>query len=158
MLTSHVYWNLDGFQNPSTNQVLNHSLELPYSDQRIAVDDTLIPTGEILPNKPGSVNDFWTKPKQIGASFNNPAIKNNCGAGCNGYDNCWLINRTLPGTNSSTLPATGTAWWEAKPVAKLHSEWSGIQANIYTDQDALYMNSCNFQDGESLDTFFFSQS
>lgn len=58
MLSSHTYWNLDGFQNPNTALALNHSLYLPYSGQRVATDGILIPNGTILPNQQGSVNDF----------------------------------------------------------------------------------------------------
>ena len=85
MLSSHTYWNLDGFANNETNTALNHTLYLPYSGQRIGVDNILIPTGDILANKKGSVNDFWSAPKQIGASLNDPEAVNNCGLGCTGY-------------------------------------------------------------------------
>jgi aldose 1-epimerase len=85
MLSSHVYWNLDGFQNPETPLALNHSLWMPYSGQRIGVDSILIPDGVILPNHKGSVNDFWSKPKLIGADFAKPELMGNCGEGCLGY-------------------------------------------------------------------------
>jgi aldose 1-epimerase len=85
MLSSHTYWNLDGFQNPDTPLVLNHSLWLPYSGQRIDVDGDLIPTGNILANHQGDVNDFWSTPKQIGANFSSPDLLGNCGTGCLGY-------------------------------------------------------------------------
>jgi aldose 1-epimerase len=85
MLSSHTYWNLDGFGNDETDTALNHTLHLPYSGQRVAVDNILIPTGEFLANKKGSVNDFWSKPKQIGASFNDPELVDNCGFNCTGY-------------------------------------------------------------------------
>lgn len=85
MLSNHAYWNLDGFANDETDTALNHTFYLPYSGQRVDVDNILIPTGEILSNKPGSVNDFWTAPKQLGESFSDPEIVNNCGLGCTGY-------------------------------------------------------------------------
>jgi aldose 1-epimerase len=85
MLSSHAYWNLDGFGNNETDLALNHTLHMPYSGQRVAVDNILIPTGEFLPNKKGSANDFWSEPKQIGASFEDPELDGNCGPGCLGY-------------------------------------------------------------------------
>lgn len=85
MLSNHGYWNLDGFSNNETQSVLNHTFYLPYSGQRVDVDDILIPTGDILANKKGSVNDFWSKPKQIASGFKDKEIKNNCGGGCDGY-------------------------------------------------------------------------
>lgn len=85
MLSSHTYWNLDGFANNETQTALNHTLHMPYSGQRVGVDNVLIPTGEILANPKGSVNDFWSKPKQLGASLNEPEMKGNCGFNCTGY-------------------------------------------------------------------------
>lgn len=85
MLSSHTYWNLDGFANNETNLALNHSLYMPYSGQRVDVDNILIPTGDILSNQPGSVNDFWSAPKQIGSGLQDPEILNNCGFNCSGY-------------------------------------------------------------------------
>lgn len=58
---------------------------MPYSGQRVAVDNILIPTGDIIANKNGSVNDFWSKPKQIGAQANDPDLLGNCGYNCTGY-------------------------------------------------------------------------
>jgi aldose 1-epimerase len=85
MLTSHTYWNLDGFANNETDTILNHTLHLPHSGQRIGVDGILIPDGDVKANLKGSVNDFWSKPKQIGHSFNDPEIEGNCGQDCKGY-------------------------------------------------------------------------
>lgn len=85
MLSSHTYWNLDGFANNETRTALNHSMHMPYAGQRIAVDGILVPTGDLVPNPRGSVNDFWSRPKQLGASFGDPELEGNCGTGCTGY-------------------------------------------------------------------------
>lgn len=137
MLSSHTYWNLDGFANNQTNTALNHTFYLPHSGQRVGVDGILIPTGEILPNAKGSVNDFWSKPKQIGEGFQDPELVGNCGTNCTGYDNCWLVNRPYPHD------------WRSPDnfVARLSSQWSGIQLDVWSDQEAFQMYSCNFQDG-----------
>lgn len=147
MLTSHVYWNLDAFQNPNSETALNHVLSLPFSGQRVDVDGILIPTGNVLSNKAGSPNDFWTKPKQIGASIKDPAIQGNCGSGCDGYDNCYLVQREQYGAPYFSPMANGSAWWEADPVASLSSDWSGIQLDIYSEESAFQMYSCNGQNG-----------
>lgn len=138
MLSSHTYWNLDGFANNETQTTLNHTLHLPYSGQRVGVDNILIPTGEILANAKGSVNDFWSRPKQLGASFDDPEIEDNCGLGCVGYDNCWTVNRGQLGNYD---------WRTHSPVATVSSAWSGIRLDIYTDQDAFQVYGCGGQNG-----------
>jgi len=139
MLSSHAYWNLDGFANNETETALNHSLWLPYGGSRIATDPILIPTGDIQANQPQSLNDFWTTPKQIGANFTNPDLLGNCGDNCTGYDTCYLTNRP-------TLPQSYD-WRVGTPVARLRSAWSGIQLDIFSDQDAFQVYSCGGQNG-----------
>lgn len=85
MLSSHTYWNLDGFANDEVTHALNHTVHMPFSHKRVGVDSILIPTGEILENEEGSVNDFWSAPKQVGDGFSDPEIEGNCGEGCSGY-------------------------------------------------------------------------
>ena len=91
MLTSHTYWNLDGYQNPDTPLALNHSLHLPYAGLRTDVDNILTPTGDILANKKYGVNDWWSSPKQLGANLSSPALLGNCGYNCSGYDVSGII-------------------------------------------------------------------
>lgn len=148
MLTSHVYWNLDGFQNPNTQTVMNHNLVLPFSGQRLEVDPILIPTGNIISNNIGTANDFWSKPKDISEGFKQADIKGNCGTGCDGYDNCYLVTREQYGAGYFSPLSDGGAWWTDDPVASLRSEWSGIQLNVYSEQSAFQLYSCNGQNSE----------
>lgn len=138
MLSSHDYWNLDGFQNPNTPLALNYSLHMPYAGQRIAIDGISVPAGEILANERNGLNDFWSAPKQLGANLTNPALKGNCGTNCTGYDNCYLTNREQLGPYD----------WRDVPVATLASPWSGIQVDVYTDQQALQVYTCNNMNGK----------
>jgi len=133
-----TYWNLDGFANPETPTANNHTLYLPYSGQRIGVDNILIPDGSILPNHRYSVNDFWSAPKQLGANLTSPEIVGNCGFNCSGYDNAWLINRAQNGPYD---------WRTEGPVASLSSNFTGIKVDIFTDQDAFQVYSCPGQNG-----------
>jgi aldose 1-epimerase len=138
MLSSHTYWNLDGFANNETALALNHSLWLPYAGQRVGTDTILIPTGDILANEKGGLNDFWSAPKQIGANFTNPSLNGNCGFNCTGYDTAYLTNRDQLGPFD---------WREKGPVARLRSAWSGIQVDVFTDQEAFQVYSCGGQNG-----------
>nr|OQO18097.1 hypothetical protein B0A51_16250 [Rachicladosporium sp. CCFEE 5018] len=137
MLSSHVYWNLDGFQNPDEPTALNHTLSLPYSGQRVGTDGILIPDGTILPNQLYDINDFWSSPKQLGANFSNPDLLGNCGTNCTGYDTCYIVNRAQNGPYD----------WHDKPVATLASPWSGIQIDIFSEQEAFQVYSCGGQNG-----------
>ncbi|GAB7354990.1 hypothetical protein MBLNU459_g5602t1 [Dothideomycetes sp. NU459] len=136
MMSSHVYWQLDGAQNPNTPTALNWTLHLPYSGQRVGTDGILIPNGTILPNQQYSVNDFWSAPKQIGANFSEAL--GNCGTNCTGYDTCYLVNRDQDGPYD---------WREKGPVATLASPFTGIQIDIWTDQQAFQVYSCGGQNG-----------
>ena len=111
---------------------------MPYSGQRIGADNILIPTGDILANQEYSLNDFWSSPKQIGANFSNPDLLGNCGFNCTGYDTAYLVNREAEGPFD---------WREKGPVARLRSAWSGIQLDIYSDQEAFQVYSCGGQNG-----------
>ncbi|KAL6892306.1 diphthamide biosynthesis protein 1 [Trichoderma evansii] len=138
MLSSHTYWNLDGFANNETQTALNHTLHLPYGGQRVGVDGFLIPTGDILANKKDTANDFWSAPKQLGKGFQQSGIKENCGNNCTGFDTCYLTNRGALGNYD---------WRTEGPVASLSSAWSGIHLDVFSDQDAFQVYSCNGQNG-----------
>ncbi|OAQ79958.1 aldose 1-epimerase [Purpureocillium lilacinum] len=145
MLSSHTYWNLDGFANNETNTALNHTLHMPYGGQRVGVDNILIPTGDILANAKGSVNDFWSKPKQLGADLEKPEIVGNCGFNCSGYGK-FFHPKSLP-NNCYTINREGEFDWRTAPVATLASDWSGIQLDVFTDQTAFQVYGCHGQNG-----------
>ncbi|KAF2858593.1 galactose mutarotase-like protein [Piedraia hortae CBS 480.64] len=129
MLSSHTYWNLDGFQNPDTPLALDHTLHLPFAGLRTEVDSILIPTGNILHNEAGGLHDWWSSPKRLGANFSNPALAGQCGSGCTGYDNCYIFNRPPP--------------QKPTPDAILSSPYSGIKVEVSTNQGAFQVYTCN---------------
>ena len=140
MLSSHTYWNLDGFQNPNTPTALNYSLHMPYAGQRVAIDNIEIPTGDILANKKDGLFDFWSRPKQIRGDIS--STLGACGFNCTGYDTCFPFNREAQ---------LGYSYdWRQAPVATLASPWSGIQLDVYTDQHAMQVYSCNNMNGNTL--------
>lgn len=113
-LTNHAYWNLDGF---NAGSALEHVLQLQCSDY-LPTDSTLVPTGEISPVA-GTPMDF-TSPKTVGRDMKQdfPALVYG-----KGYDNCWMIDKWVPGT--------------LREAARLESEKSGRVLTVLTTQPAV---------------------
>jgi len=133
MLTQHTYFNLDAFKAPSP-KIWNHTLYMPYSPRYLENSDDAVPTGKILMAKPGSVNDFSSKPDmQLGHATSDPAFPANCGGGgqCEGYNGFWLIE----GAPKDAV------------VLKLASPFSGIKGELRTDQPGVVVYTCNWMDG-----------
>lgn len=130
MLTQHIYWNLDAFQDGSEN-ILNHHLKID-SSRVVDVDGDAVPTGRFIDlNKPLPVGEFnnvsssdntfdFRKEQKIGQRWD--AAVNLCGLGCQGYDNCWIYD------NGEEAPRVGTSLW---------SDLSGIRVDISTNQPAV---------------------
>jgi len=81
-LTNHSYFNLAG-----KGDVLGHSIQI-HGDQITPVDETLIPTGELLPVE-GTPFDF-RKPAAIGARIEEKNEQLKFGGG---YDHNWVLNK-----------------------------------------------------------------
>ncbi|KAF9558602.1 galactose mutarotase-like protein [Agrocybe pediades] len=112
MLTQHIYWNLDAFQD-GNNDIYSHNLRLA-SSRTIEVDDIAIPTGKFL-DVTGTPSDF-RKGEELGARWNETVGL--CGTGCQGYNNGWVLDDP----NSK------------QPAVTLKSESSGIRVDITTNQ------------------------
>jgi len=115
MLTQHIYWNLDAFQDGS-NDILEHDLKVS-SSRYIEVNDLAIPTGN-LPDVAGTPLDFQ-KEQKIGARWNETVDL--CGTGCQGYNGGWVLDNPD----------------EKRPLVSLKSDLSGIQLDISTNQPVI---------------------
>ncbi|KAL7266446.1 hypothetical protein RUND412_011004 [Rhizina undulata] len=137
MLTQHTYWNLDGFANPDTDLIWNHTYSTPYSQRLLEPDPNMVPTGVITNISQGSINDFWSSPKQLGTNLLDADWVGNCGTGsaCEGYNNCWIVDKSAS---------------DPKPIASLSSEWSGIKFDIYSSQAGMQLYTCYWMNGEIL--------
>ncbi|KAI1652349.1 galactose mutarotase-like protein [Daldinia loculata] len=134
MLTQHTYFNLDAFKNPDTDQIWNHTLYLPYSKRYLVADDGALPTGKIGTAEPNSINDFSSRPGLfLGHARSDPKFSGNCGGGgaCEGYNGYFLIDNA---------PKDAV-------VVSLASAFSGITADLRTDQLGVVLYSCNWMDG-----------
>ncbi|MCJ1310274.1 hypothetical protein MMC25_003936 [Agyrium rufum] len=132
MLANHVYWNLGAFVNPTASKILNDTLYMPYSARIIAIDSLEIPTGG-LETVVGTPFDF-TSPKQIGKDIYQAK---QCGFNCTGYDNAFILDRPRYSAPEAT---------DLK-VLTLSSAETGIQVDLYTNQQSLQLYSCNGQNG-----------
>ncbi|KAK4183618.1 aldose 1-epimerase [Podospora australis] len=136
LLTQHTYFNLDAYKNPATDLIWDHTLHLPYSKRYLEADQGALPTGKILTAAPGSINDFASSPDLLfGHSRTSPAFKGNCGANgaCEGYNGYWLIE---------DAPKDAV-------VLTLASKFSGVKAELRTDQPGVVLYSCSWMDGSA---------
>ncbi|KAH6616028.1 galactose mutarotase-like domain-containing protein [Chaetomium sp. MPI-SDFR-AT-0129] len=134
LLTHHTYFNLDAFRNPDQPLIWDHKLSLPYSQRYLEADQNALPTGQILTAEPNSINDFASSPDlTLGHARDLPGFEGNCGAdgACEGYNGYFLIEDAP----------------EDAVVATLASEFSGVKAELRTDQPGIVLYSCNWMDG-----------
>ncbi|PGH34699.1 aldose 1-epimerase [[Emmonsia] crescens] len=137
MLAHHIYWNLNGFKKPDVLE--DTTLQLPLSKRFITIDSAAIPTGELadVATAFDGALDF-TEPKLIGKDI---ASAKNCGAGCTGYDNAFIIDRPNKESDSSSSS-------ESMAVAlNMVSSTTGISMQVATNQKAVQIYSCNNQNG-----------
>lgn len=121
-LSQHSYFNLSG---DFTEFITGHELQLN-ADYFIAVDNTMIPTGE-LKNVEGTPFDFRIS-KLIGKDINADDEQLKLG---NGYDHCWVPNGT-----------------GLRSIAEVYHTETGRVMEVLTDQSGVQLYSGNFLDGK----------
>ena len=122
-LSQHSYFNLSGDFN---KEILDHEIVLN-ADSFLAVDASLIPTGEIV-NVKGTPFDF-TNPKKIGQEIDSDNLQLKYGLG---YDHCWVINDQKK---------------DEKFIASAYEPGSGRKLEIYSTEPAVQFYTGNFLDG-----------
>lgn len=125
-LTHHAFFSLAGIANP-TPTVDNVKCEIN-ADFYLPIDNTSIPTGEILKVE-GTPFDFRT-PKEIGKDIDadNEQIKNG-----SGYDHNYVLNKKEEG--------------ELSFAAKLTEPTSGRSLEVYTTEPGMQLYTGNFESG-----------
>jgi len=113
-LTNHSYFNLEGHD---AQNIMDHELEI-VADHTTAVDETLIPTGELLPVD-GTAFDFRT-PKTIGRDLEEAGKLNNTA----GYDHNFVLRG------------------EGK-AASVYAPQSGIRMTVFTNSPGMQLYTGN---------------
>jgi len=125
-LTSHGFFSLAGIANP-TPTIDNLVCQIN-ADFYIPIDETSIPTGEILKVE-GTPFDFRT-PKEVGRDIDadDQQIKNGAG-----YDHCYVLNKHEEG--------------ELSFAAKIYEPNSGRTMEVYTTEPGVQLYTDNWADG-----------
>ena len=125
-LTSHGFFSLAGIANP-TPTIENLECEIN-ADFYIPIDNTSIPTGEIL-RVEGTPFDF-RKPKTVGQDIDadNEQIKKGAG-----YDHCFVLNKKEEG--------------ELSFAARIKEPVSGRIMEVYTTEPGVQVYTDNWADG-----------
>lgn len=125
-LTSHGFFSLAGIANP-TPTIENLECEIN-ADFYIPIDNTSIPTGEIL-RVEGTPFDF-RKPKTVGQDIDADYEQIKNGAG---YDHCFVLNKKEEG--------------ELSFAARIKEPVSGRIMEVYTTEPGVQVYTDNWADG-----------
>jgi aldose 1-epimerase len=119
-ITNHAYFNLGGAGN---GDILGHEVVLRAS-KIVAVDSTLIPTGELRPVA-GTPFDFTT-PHTVGERINEDYDQLKLG---NGYDHTFILDNV------------------EEPDATVYDKVSGRFMEVFTDEPGIQFYTGNFLNG-----------
>ena len=125
-LTNHGFFSLAGIANPTPT--INNIICEINADYYIPIDNTSIPTGEIL-KVDNTPFDFRT-PKAVGKDIDadNEQIKNGAG-----YDHCFVLNKKEEA--------------ELSFAARIEEPVSGRTMEVYTTEPGVQVYSDNWADG-----------
>jgi len=150
-MTSHGFFSLAGIGTP-TPEALNNILTIN-ADFFIPIDETSIPTGEILKVE-GTPFDFRT-PHTVGERIADTSCRQIVNGA--GYDHCFVLNKREPGELSYAVkcvePTSGRCleMWTTEPGVQFYSSnWHnglvGTHGTVYGKHSALCFEAQHFPD------------
>ncbi len=125
-LTNHGFFSLAGIDNPTPT--IEHLQCQINADFFIPIDDTSIPTGEVVAVK-GTPFDFTTM-HEVGDMIDADDEQTKNGAG---YDHCFVLNKTEEG--------------ELSYAAKIVEPTTGRTMEVYTTEPGVQVYTDNWADG-----------
>jgi len=156
-MTNHGFFAFAGIANP-TPEATNVILQIN-ADFYVPIDNTSIPTGEILKVE-GTPFDFRT-PKPVGQDIDadDEQIKNGAG-----YDHCFVLNKREPGELSLAVtalePNSGRTMecWTTEPGVQFYSDnWAdgypGQNGSTFPRRSALCFEAQHFPDSPNRPYF-----
>lgn len=157
-MTSHGFFSLAGIDTP-TPEALNNILTIN-ADFFIPIDETSIPTGEILKVE-GTPFDFRT-PHTVGERIGNTSDRQIVNG--TGYDHCFVLNKCEPGVLSYAVkcvePNSGRCleMWTTEPGVQFYSSnWhnglAGTHGTTYGKYSALCFEAQHFPDSPNRPYF-----
>lgn len=149
-LTNHAFFNLAGIGNP-TKSVEDNVVTIN-ADFFIPIDETSIPTGEILKVE-GTPMDFRA-PHTVGSRINDAFRQLEIGRG---YDHCYVLNKTEAGELTFAAkcvePTTGRTLevYTTEPGVQLYTgNWlggfSGAHGATFPERSAICFEAQHFPD------------
>lgn len=136
-MTNHSYFNLNDNQN---QLIYNHLLKIN-ADKFFPIDETFLPTGEIVSVegtpmdfrqlKPiCSAEGFWSADSKVNNDFGYKQLRM-----ARGYDHNWLLN---------------TRGDDAQCCAVLENLETGVQMKVFTTEPGMQVYTANFLDGSVM--------
>lgn len=156
-LTHHAFFSLAGVANP-TPTIDDLECEVN-ADFYLPIDETSIPTGEILKVE-GTPFDFRT-PKPVGRDIDADNEQTSNG---NGYDHCFVLNKREVGELSFaariTDPSSGRTMecWTTEPGVQMYSDnyatgYSGQKGATFPRRSAVCFEAQHFPDSPNRPYF-----
>jgi aldose 1-epimerase len=109
-----------------SNTTLDDTLQLPGTDRIVAVDDILIPTGELSSTAEADHPLNYSSPRSIGDSL---AAVGFCGKDSIGLDTCFVFD--APTAPEAPAPGIAQVVWT--------SPATGIRMQVHTNQPAVQL-------------------